>query len=306
VITTKAVDCGSYSYIGTSSFGLNNGAVFTVVSSGSALPTLINSGGIFTSMSNGTAFAGLVNSGNIFTGVSSGGAFAGLTIGGNFFGSGMGGGVAFPDLADNSSGNMLLGFSPTIAFPDAGRALMTNIIIDVCVNATLYPLWPLEESFQPSYAFLYSVPTATRLEELKSAKHLVDEIGDLEENWDGYHAAPISEQARLNAQNFLTAIAAAPFELPLPEISPKPTGTISYEWEAPDAEVYIEIGNTRYSGFIKTDEEQPSFLQGSADALDQEIVARIYSALAVPSPMSAPPVTEIRPQPQWWYERLAA
>ena len=69
--------------------------------------------------------------------------------------------------------------------------------------------------------------------------------------------------------------------------------------------MYLEIGNTLYSGFIKTDDSTITFSSGQADLLDQQIVALMYGAIAGPSAYSAPIITEIRTQPQW-HERLAA
>jgi hypothetical protein len=97
----------------------------------------------------------------------------------------------------------------------------------------------------------------------------------------------------------------APFNMPAAEIFPQPSGTISFEWETPFEEMYLEIGNTLYSGFIKTDDEQAILLEGPADSLDQQIVALMHGAIAGPSAYSAPTITEIHAQPQW-YERLAA
>jgi hypothetical protein len=205
------------------------------------------------------------------------------------------------------TGSIFAGMSGSgTIFAGISHAGATSALTDVHLRSTLSPFWPLEESFQPAQTFLYWVPTATWLEELKSARHSIDEFAMLQEDWDGYGASSISDQARAHAHHFLNEIEAAPFEVPIPEISPKPTGTISFEWEAPHSEVYIEIGNTRYSGFIKTDRQQPIFLQGHADSVGQQIVALIQSAIAAPPTTSAPTITEIRAQPQWWDERLAA
>jgi hypothetical protein len=143
-------------------------------------------------------------------------------------------------------------------------------------------------------SFEYLAPAATRLEETKSAQHSIEEFGKLSENWDGYGASSISTHARGNAIRFITIFDAAPFNMPLPDAFPQPSGTISFEWETPSAEVYLEIGNTLYSGFIKTDDDQTFFLQGQADSLDQQIVALIHGAIAGPSAYSAPTITEIR------------
>jgi hypothetical protein len=125
--------------------------------------------------------------------------------------------------------------------------------------------------------------TATRFEESKSARAAIEEFATLEENWDGYGAASISQEARDNALEFVSVIEAAPFTILAPEIMPRPSGTISFEWETSHAEAYLEIGDTRYSGFVKAAQQQPTFLEGDADYLDQRVLALIRNALSLPT-----------------------
>lgn len=109
----------------------------------------------------------------------------------------------------------------------------------------------------------------------------IEEFGKLSENWDGHGASSISNQARDNANHFIETIEAAPFNTPAPEVLPQPNGTISFEWETPFVEVYLEVGNTLCSGYIKADAvEHVLFLQGPAGALDQQIVALLYDVIA--------------------------
>jgi hypothetical protein len=138
----------------------------------------------------------------------------------------------------------------------------------------------------------YFVPEATRIEQAKSARFAIKALAELRENWDGYGAAAISEQTRDNALRFVSLIEAAPHGLPAPEISPKPNGTISFEWETPRVEAYLEIGNTRYSGFVTTDQQPPTLLEGFADSLDQQIVAVVQAAMSL-APAHPASITEI-------------
>jgi hypothetical protein len=233
--------------------------------------------GTFVSLSSHSIFMSSLSAGSIIAGsLSAGSIFAGSMHTGSIIAGSM------------SSG--------TTSISEAWNAI-TNVA---------GPLSSAQPSFGATQSFVYRVPAVTWLEELKSARHSIDEFALLQENWDAYGASQISDEARQHAHRFINEIEAAPFEVPIPEVSPKPTGTISFEWEAPHAEVYIEIGNTRYSGFIKTEQREPVFLQGHADSMDQQIVALIQSALASPLQSSAPTITEIRPQSQLWHERLAA
>lgn len=138
----------------------------------------------------------------------------------------------------------------------------------------------------------YFVPEATRIEQSKSAQLAIKEMTALGENWDGYGAAAISEQTCDNALRFVSLIAAAPHGLPAPEISPKPNGTISFEWETPRVEAYLEIGNTRYSGFVTTDQQPPALFEGYADSMDQQIVAVVQTAMSL-APAHPASITEI-------------
>jgi hypothetical protein len=145
---------------------------------------------------------------------------------------------------------------------------------------------------------------AMRYEEYRCLSQGIDSFGELLDNWDGYGASSISAQARNNALGFVRVIEAYPFAMPRPDILPKPTGTISFEWETAHAEAYIEIGNTRYSGFIKRGWQQPIFLQGQADAMDQQLVAVVQNSI-LPPPMHPAAITEIRTG-KARYELLAA
>lgn len=49
----------------------------------------------------------------------------------------------------------------------------------------------------------------------------------LEENWDGYDAAPIPPGAFKEAKKIISLL---PLDLPLPEIEPESTGEITFEW----------------------------------------------------------------------------
>jgi hypothetical protein len=165
------------------------------------------------------------------------------------------------------------------------------------VNVGLF--FNLNGIFAPAGAF------ATRLEEAKTVLHSIDAFASLEENWDGYGASPISGHVRGHAHRFINMIEASPSGLPIPEVSPIPSGTISFEWETQNTEAYLEIGNTRYSGFIKTSRQQAVFLQGLAEDLDQQTVFLIQRAISTPAKPSAP-ITEIYTQQARQNEPAAA
>jgi hypothetical protein len=133
---------------------------------------------------------------------------------------------------------------------------------------------------------------ATRVEEAKTATRTVQELASLEDDWDGCGAVAISDQARANAERFASIIGDAPFNLPTPEVTPNPAGTISFEWDSPHGEAYFEIGDTDYSAFIKSKVQPTIYRQGRVDEIDQRTFASIHSALAPSVPQSVS-LTEI-------------
>lgn len=67
---------------------------------------------------------------------------------------------------------------------------------------------------------------------LDSGAQLIQELHEVFnecsiEDWDGYGALPIQEQAVLEAERF---IAVMPAFMPDPEIVPEPSGDIGFEW----------------------------------------------------------------------------
>jgi|SRR5579864_647880 len=140
--------------------------------------------------------------------------------------------------------------------------------------------------------FLASVPglrgqsSAAEIFSIEAAKDMIESFRNLGPDWDAYGARPISNEARSNAKHFFDIVASSPFALPIPEISPKSAGTISFEWETDGGEAYVEIGKTRFSGYIKMGGNEPAYLEGRADALGHEIVSAIYRSLFAGVPRS--------------------
>lgn len=183
-------------------------------------------------------------------------------------------------------------------------ALSTQLMwTDVTPFVIPYP-WNPPVFFDLPDNFAYWPLTATRFEQAKPVRRLIDEFRCLRENWDGYGAAAICEQVCNNAQRFIDIIDASPVGLPIPNVAPMPTGTISFEWETEHAEAYLEIGTTRFSGFIKPNRQEPTFFEGHVGYLDQQIVSDLQRGIYGPAMYSAP-ITEIHIRAPG-HERLAA
>lgn len=118
---------------------------------------------------------------------------------------------------------------------------------------------------------------------------LLAELARLVPNWDAYGGEPIGGACVANARALLDAL---PPDIPSPEVTPNPNGTLTLDWETEDQALSLELGATRFSSFwesrhgIKTDDG--ALGQGVPD-----FAARALSALF---PSLAPPPSR--------YERL--
>ncbi len=66
--------------------------------------------------------------------------------------------------------------------------------------------------------------------------------------WDRDDALPISHETK---QNALHALKICKIVIPDPEITPNSNGTLSFEWETELGFGYLEIGETKYSFYVK-------------------------------------------------------
>lgn len=113
-------------------------------------------------------------------------------------------------------------------------------------------------------------PTATAawLAALAAAQKQLGEIAQLTEpNWDGYDALPVTTEAITAAQFLLQSLALTP-GLPMPQIVPRSSGTIGFAWENESGEAYIELGRTRYSGYIAPTNGTPTNFSGVISNVD--------------------------------------
>lgn len=147
-------------------------------------------------------------------------------------------------------------------------------------------------------------PTARRLEDARTARSKLLELKILQDNWDGYGGSAISTEAMKNAVQFFDLIEGFPGALAIPEMSPTSSGTISFTWDAFGSDIYIEIGNTRFSGFVKSrSAAEPLLFEGHVDEIGPEFVSELQVAISDTAMPSL--VTEVYPQAPV-YELLAA
>jgi len=95
---------------------------------------------------------------------------------------------------------------------------------------------------------------------MSTQKYLTEILlfSELPEGWDGYGALSPSEEVIKNAVSILGDIHPDD-DL---EITPNTNGTISFEWLDPESQttrIHLEIGQTRASMYIKTDDTKTLF-----------------------------------------------
>lgn len=112
----------------------------------------------------------------------------------------------------------------------------------------------------------------------QALENLISEISQLKENWDGYDALKISPIIAKNTLLIVKIIKQFP-ELLDPIITPLANGTISVEWETNQGTAYLEVGNTRFSGYIKPNDQKQTLIEGQANSLNWYTLYWINSIL---------------------------
>ena len=121
-----------------------------------------------------------------------------------------------------------------------------------------------------------SIPHPFRGAELDAAIAAVDEFAAMKENWDGYGAARIAEAASNNAKSALSRLLGV---TPCPDLSPNPNGTISMEWEGESGYAVLEVGNSRYSFYMKVGNNPPYSVAGNANEVSLSLGRQILGSL---------------------------
>jgi len=155
----------------------------------------------------------------------------------------------------------------------------SDIDITQFKNLSIYK--PAKDLEQLSYYMLMNTPTSFVADAERKKLCLVEiinEISQLEENWDGYGALKISQSVIRNTLLIIESIRLFPQFLD-PSITPLANGTISLEWETNQGVAYLEIGSHRFSGYIKSDNQKPALIQGQANSLSFYTLSCIHSIL---------------------------
>lgn len=103
--------------------------------------------------------------------------------------------------------------------------------------------------FAPNF-HVSAIPTAAIVHRKRhnAAAAAIDEFQALDDNWDGYDAARISDAACVAARAFLNSL---PSGLESPELSPNPSGTISMDWQSSHGAAQLELGKSKFSFYLR-------------------------------------------------------
>lgn len=159
------------------------------------------------------------------------------------------------------------------------------------VQSTASSTYLCNKDFLPSFVAVQNFPTAAVIFALPArteARELLDQFKTLEENWDGYGALKISEEAYNTASMFIKNL---PPTITSPEISPNPNGTITLEWETNTSSAQLEVGRTTYSFFLRPTQGKKTYMQGAASEVPP--VIGLLATLQKPT-TSTPPTSEIK------------
>ncbi len=111
---------------------------------------------------------------------------------------------------------------------------------------------------------------------------LISELGQLQDecsipNWDGEESAPLSESAVRNAEKLIRLL---PENLPMPEVSPEPDGSISLDWMPSQRRILsLSVGDDDYIPFAWL--RGISRGRGVADSRSKEFPVEILGLLQV-------------------------
>lgn len=115
----------------------------------------------------------------------------------------------------------------------------------------------------------------------------VEAFAKLGDNWDGYGSLSIEEPTIKNARDLLERFN-SPSRMLTPIVTPHPNGIITFEWESPSGEGYLEIGQTQCCFYIRPNVGETLYWTGStadmkvlADTFLRSLQGLIFPSLSI-------------------------
>lgn len=138
-------------------------------------------------------------------------------------------------------------------FPENGSSLTLSIFDRKATPAVIYVM-----SAGGSHGAMYA--------EFPVVRQAIEENAFPDPNWDGYGSLAIRPETKANA---IEGIQNVLLEAPVPEVSPSPNGTLSFEWETKDGAAHLEVGQTMFSFYVKPRIGEPIFFGGPANQINR-------------------------------------
>jgi len=102
--------------------------------------------------------------------------------------------------------------------------------------------------------------------ELPAVRRAIEDNAFVEPNWDGYGSLGIKPETKENA---IQGIQNVLLEAPVPDITPNPNGTLSFEWETQNGSAHLEVGQTMFSFYVRPRAGDPILFSGPADQINR-------------------------------------
>jgi hypothetical protein len=118
------------------------------------------------------------------------------------------------------------------------------------------------------------VSTSLRNESIKR----VEQILMLKDGWDGYGGYAPSEAVCGHATQLINRLARNFPDLQSPDISPSSNGTLLLTWESKPGEAILEIGDLKFSGYVRRSGDLVP-LSGEAQLLGETELSAIAGCL---------------------------
>lgn len=123
--------------------------------------------------------------------------------------------------------------------------------------------------------------------EFPAIRQAIEENAFPEPNWDGYGSLAIRPETKANA---IEGIQSVLLEAPVPEVSPSPNGTLSFEWETKGGAAHLEVGQTMFSFYVKPRTGEPILFSGPANQINRLHGSLIANLLFPSASRAATPI----------------
>jgi hypothetical protein len=132
----------------------------------------------------------------------------------------------------------------TLSRPDLAAA---SVLLAYTASASLPQSFTMEEALRVVPQF-WRTTSAAALPAVEASNAQFSAICSLTGNWDGYGGLPL----HLDTQGFAKrALSVFQQHRIIPDLTPNPNGTISFEWSSALGTAHFELGRNRYVGIIR-------------------------------------------------------